>query len=126
MLLASDVTIAHRPKDADLVKKAAKKAGDRYKEMSGRESKISFEDSLNDDSAGGVTGSTMGGRIRVDNTLQERLKILEEKVSWSFGQYIQGGGEADTRRSSRRARHQEIQPSRNPLACFSGILAVSV
>lgn len=80
MLLSSEVTISHRPKDADVVKKAAKKAGERYKQMSGRESKVSFEDSLNDDSAGGITGSTMGGRIRVDNTLQERLKILEEKV----------------------------------------------
>ncbi len=62
------------------MKKAAEKATSRYKEMSGRETKIEFEDSLNDDSAGGVTGSAMHGRIKVDNTLAERLKILEEKV----------------------------------------------
>ena len=59
---------------------AATAAGSRYKEMSGRESEIDFEDTLPDDSAGGVIGSTMAGRIKVDNTLGERLKILEEKV----------------------------------------------
>lgn len=81
MLLAPTVLLEHRPKDADTVKKAAKKAGERYKEMSGRESKIEFDGTLNDDSAGGIIGSTMHGRIKVDNTLSERLKILEEKVS---------------------------------------------
>ena len=80
MLLAPGVTLAHRPKDAELVKKASEKACSRYQEMSGREAKVEFEDSLNDDSAGGVIGSTMAGRIKVDNTLSERLKLLEEKV----------------------------------------------
>jgi hypothetical protein len=49
--------------------------------MSGRESKVSFESSLADDSAGGVVGS---GRIKVDNTLGERLQILEEKVGLTW------------------------------------------
>ncbi|KAK1927422.1 vacuolar ATP synthase subunit E [Papiliotrema laurentii] len=80
LLLAPEVKLEHRPKDANAVKKAAKKAEDRYKEMSGRETKIDFEATLNDDSAGGVIGSTMQGRIKVDNTLGERLKILEEKM----------------------------------------------
>ncbi len=43
---------------------------------------MEFEASLPDDSAGGVIGSTLAGRIKVDNTLGERLKILEEKVSY--------------------------------------------
>jgi len=80
MLLAPGVTLCHRPKDGELVKKAAEKAVGRYKEMSGRDAELQYEDSLNDDSAGGVTGSTMAGRIKVDNTLSERLKLLEEKV----------------------------------------------
>ncbi|GFZ42666.1 V-ATPase subunit E [Saitozyma sp. JCM 24511] len=80
LLLAPEVTLSHRPKDSDLVKKAASAAQKRYKDMSGRESKVSFESSLADDSAGGVVGSTMGGRIKVDNTLGERLQILEEKM----------------------------------------------
>ncbi|RSH94583.1 V-ATPase V1 sector subunit E [Saitozyma podzolica] len=80
LLLAPEVTLSHRPKDSDLVKKAASAAQKRYKDMSGRESKVSFESSLADDSAGGVVGSTMAGRIKVDNTLGERLQILEEKM----------------------------------------------
>jgi hypothetical protein len=35
---------------------------------------------LNDDEAGGIVGSAMGGKIKIDNTLTERLKILEQKV----------------------------------------------
>ncbi|WVQ78745.1 hypothetical protein IAT38_000832 [Cryptococcus sp. DSM 104549] len=80
MLLAPTVTLAHRPKDTDLVKKAAESAQKRYKDISGRESKIEFDASLPDDSAGGVVGSSLNGRIKVDNTLAERLKILEEKM----------------------------------------------
>lgn len=63
------------------MKKAAEGAQKRYKEIAGRESKVDFEGELNDESAGGVIGSSMGGKIRVDNTLEERLHILEEKVS---------------------------------------------
>jgi vacuolar-type H+-ATPase subunit E/Vma4 len=81
MLLSKNVLIAHRPKDTEMVKKAADSAVKRYKDMSGRETELEFEDSLNDDSPGGVIGSAMAGRIKVDNTLGERLKILEEKVS---------------------------------------------
>ncbi len=81
MLLAPGITLSHRPKDTELIKKASESAQGKYKEISGRESKVEFEASLPDDSAGGVIGSTLAGRIKVDNTLGERLKILEEKVS---------------------------------------------
>ena len=84
MLLAPGVTLAHRPKDTELVKKAAESAQKKYKEVSGRESQVEYEASLPDDSAGGVVGSTMAGRIKVDNTLAERLHILEEKVRLTF------------------------------------------
>ncbi|ORX36490.1 vacuolar ATP synthase subunit E [Kockovaella imperatae] len=80
LLLSTEVTLSHRPKDADVVKKATNAALKRYKEMSGRESKVSYDGSLSDESAGGITGSTMGGRIKVDDTLEERLKILQEKM----------------------------------------------
>nr|ODN85207.1 V-type H+-transporting ATPase subunit E [Cryptococcus depauperatus CBS 7841] len=79
-LLSSDVTLSHRPKDTELVKEASAAAQKRYKELSGRESTVSFESSLPDDGAGGVIGSSLAGRIKVDNTLEERLKILEEKM----------------------------------------------
>ena len=81
LLLSTEITLSHRPKDTDVVKKATDAALKRYKDMSGRESKVSYDRSLSDESAGGITGSTMAGRIKVDDTLEERLKILQEKVS---------------------------------------------
>lgn len=74
------MNIVHRPKDEALVKSASDAALKQYKEMSGRESTIVFAADLADDSAGGVIGSAMVGRIKVDNTLSARLKILEEKM----------------------------------------------
>lgn len=74
--------IEHTPSASEQVKKAGESALAKYKEMSGRASKIEYKDSLSDDTcSGGVIGSTMQGRIKVDNTLDERLKILEEMVS---------------------------------------------
>ena len=80
LLLAKDVEVAHRPKDAEIIKKAADGAIKKYKDISGRESEISFDPSLNDDNAGGIIGSTMHGRIKIDNTLEARLKILEDQM----------------------------------------------
>ncbi|OXB39592.1 V-type H+-transporting ATPase subunit E [Cryptococcus neoformans] len=79
-LLSADITLSHRPKDTELVEKSAQEAQKRYKDIAGRESNISFDPSLSDDSPGGVIGTSMGGRIKVDNTLEERLSILEEKM----------------------------------------------
>ncbi|WVQ87624.1 hypothetical protein IAS59_001351 [Cryptococcus gattii] len=79
-LLSADVTLSHRPKDAKLVEKSSQEAQKRYKDIAGRESNISFDPSLPDDSPGGIIGTAMGGKIKVDNTLEERLKILEEKM----------------------------------------------
>lgn len=79
-LLSADITLSHRPKDTELVEKSAQEAQKRYKDIAGRESNIFFDPSLSDDSPGGVIGTSMGGRIKVDNTLEERLRILEEKV----------------------------------------------
>jgi V-type H+-transporting ATPase subunit E len=75
------VTLTHRAKDAKVVQKASKNASQKYKEMSGRSVEVKLESGLNDDEAGGIVGSAMGGKIKIDNTLGERLKLLEEKVS---------------------------------------------
>jgi V-type H+-transporting ATPase subunit E len=75
------VTLTHRKKDTKLIQKASKNASAKYKEMSGRSVEIKLEEGLNDKEAGGVVGSAMGGKIKIDNTLGERLKLLEEKVS---------------------------------------------
>lgn len=79
-LLSENVTLTHRKKDSKIINKSAKSAAEKYKEMTGRSVSYELESGLNDDEAGGIIGSSMGGRIKVDNTLVERLKILEEKV----------------------------------------------
>jgi vacuolar-type H+-ATPase subunit E/Vma4 len=74
--------IEHTPSASEQVKKAGETALEKYKDISGRTSTIEYKDSLSDDTcSGGVIGSMMQGRIKVDNTLDERLKILEEQVS---------------------------------------------
>lgn len=80
MLMSPTLTLEHRPKDKDLIKKSIETAKKEYKEISGRDVEVDTDASLADDSAGGVVGSTMNGKIKVDNTLDERLKILQEKV----------------------------------------------
>ena len=79
-LLSENVTLTHRKKDAKIINKSSKSAAEKYKEMTGRTVSVELESGLNDDEAGGIIGSSMGGRIKVDNTLVERLKILEDKV----------------------------------------------
>ncbi|KAI5455236.1 V-ATPase V1 sector subunit E [Naganishia albida] len=81
ILVSPDVLIEHTPSASDVVKKAGDSALDKYTEMSGRTSKIEYKDSLSDDTcSGGVVGSMMQGRIKVNNTLDERLHILEEEM----------------------------------------------
>ncbi|WRT65577.1 uncharacterized protein IL334_002522 [Kwoniella shivajii] len=79
-LLAPTITLTHRPKDSDLIKKASSTANKRYKDLSGRDTKIDLDSALPDDGSGGVIGASLNGRIKVDNTLEERIKILEEKM----------------------------------------------
>lgn len=82
ILVSPEVLIEHTPSASEQVKKAGETALEKYTEMSGRTSKIEYKDSLSDDTcSGGIIGSMMQGRIKVDNTLDARLKILEEKVS---------------------------------------------
>lgn len=83
MMMSPEVVIEHLKRDEKAVKSAGEKALERYTELSGRESKIVYEGDLEEKKSGGVVGSIMNGRIRVDNTLEERLAILEEKVSFS-------------------------------------------
>lgn len=82
MMMAETVRIEHLSSDEELVKPAGDKALERFREESGRECKIEYAAELAEDgkNAGGVVGTTMTGRIRIDNTLEARLRILEEKM----------------------------------------------
>ncbi|KAF2712561.1 vacuolar ATP synthase subunit E [Pleomassaria siparia CBS 279.74] len=69
-----------RKADYDVVKKAIEQAQSEYKSKIDKEVKFSIDESdpLPDGSAGGVTMSGTNGRIALNNTLEERLKLLEK------------------------------------------------
>jgi V-type H+-transporting ATPase subunit E len=80
-LLEPVVTIRVREKDAAIAKEAITTAAKNYADKTGSEVKISIDESnyLNADTAGGVVLVNGTGKIEVDNTLEERLKLLSEE-----------------------------------------------
>lgn len=83
LLLSPSTTLIVRKSDRGLATKAAEAASEQYKEISGRTCVVSIDESedLPADSAGGVKLAGAGGRVKVNNTLDERLGLLEDKVS---------------------------------------------
>lgn len=79
-LMEPEVTILSRPKDAELVKKAIKGAKEQYISISGREITINISEELSDTIAGGVKLQSGDKRITLDNTLDERLRLLESRM----------------------------------------------
>jgi len=79
-LLESDATLVSRKKDVSLVEKAAEGAKKQYKEISGRDVSYTVDGTLSDNNAGGVKILSGNRRITIDNTLDERLKLLEERM----------------------------------------------
>ncbi|KAG8962602.1 V-ATPase V1 sector subunit E [Tulasnella sp. 419] len=79
-LLEPKVTILSRSKDQDLVQKAAESASKQYTDISGRTTECEVEPSLGDAGAGGIKIIGGSNRITLDNTLDERLKLLEDRV----------------------------------------------
>ncbi|CAO1627819.1 unnamed protein product [Jaminaea pallidilutea] len=77
-LLEKKVTLTIREKDADVAKKSVDEAKKTYKEKSGRDVEIEVKRGLAKDSNGGVLLWGHAGKIKVDNTLDERLKLVEE------------------------------------------------
>lgn len=75
LLTNEDVVIATvREADKDIAAKAAKAAS--AKAEGDVEIKIDENNHINPDSAGGVVLSSESGKISIDNTLEERLKLL--------------------------------------------------
>ncbi|KAL1311222.1 hypothetical protein AAFC00_001413 [Neodothiora populina] len=74
------ISVQCRAKDVDAVKKAAEAASSEYKEkLKGKEVEVSIDekDSLPEESAGGVWIYNGTGKIDINNTFEERLKLLE-------------------------------------------------
>jgi len=79
-MLEPEVTVQGRKKDVSILEKAAEAAASQYHDVSGREVKVKVEGTLSDDIPGGVKLANGTGRITIDNTLDERLKLLEDKM----------------------------------------------
>ncbi|OJT01764.1 V-type proton ATPase subunit E [Trametes pubescens] len=79
-LLEPDVTVYAREKDVKLVQQAVDSASKQFNEISGRTVKATVEGSLSNDIAGGVKLVSGTERITLDNTLDERLRLLEDRM----------------------------------------------
>lgn len=80
-LVEPEVEITARSADVQLVQEASSAASQQYKEKSGRDVKVSVVEGLGKDSSGGIILAGHEGRIKVNNTLDERLRLAEDKVS---------------------------------------------
>lgn len=77
-----------RANDVDTAKSVTDGAVKKYKELTGRDTKVEVKEGLPKDryvylaysSAGGLIVTAQQGRVRLDNTLEQRLKLLEEQV----------------------------------------------
>ncbi|KAF7303752.1 Vacuolar ATP synthase subunit E [Mycena indigotica] len=76
----STVTVHCRNRDVQLAEQAATSAANTFKELSGRDIKFEVDGSLGNDSAGGVKLVSGSRRITLDNTLDERLHLLEDRM----------------------------------------------
>ncbi|CAD1810429.1 V-type proton ATPase subunit E [Candida parapsilosis] len=81
-LLENKVSIKVREVDVDLAKEAAKEASKNYEEKTKQKVDVTVDekDFLSKDIAGGVIIVNGTGKIEVVNTLEERLKILQEEA----------------------------------------------
>jgi V-type H+-transporting ATPase subunit E len=82
-LLEEKVIVKVREADVQLAKEAVEDAVKGFKEKSKFENvdvEVSESDFLSKDIAGGVVLTNASGKIEVDNTLEERLKLLSEEA----------------------------------------------
>lgn len=100
-LLEPSATVHCRPKDESITKSASEAAEKQYTDISGRKCDVDVKTTLSDSecvlsaqqlskdviniaicrSAGGIKLVAGNNRITMDNTLDERLKLLEDRVN---------------------------------------------
>ncbi|GAA5981693.1 hypothetical protein JCM5350_000457 [Sporobolomyces pararoseus] len=79
-MMEKDIKVSGRPKDSNLLEKAAEEAAKEFEDKVGYKPKIEVDQELGDKSNGGVLLKGYGSRIVVNNTLDERLRLLEERM----------------------------------------------
>jgi len=79
-IMEASVTVLVRKSDLAVATQASEAAAKSFKEISGRDIAFEVDASLNDDGAGGVRLISGSRRITLDNTLDERLRLLEDRM----------------------------------------------
>lgn len=79
-LMEPKVTVTVKSNDVQLAQDAAKQAEKDFKEKSGKSTSVTVQEGLDKDSAGGVKLAGHGGKITINNTLDERLRLLEDRM----------------------------------------------
>merc|ERR1711939_1077976 len=79
-MMEKDVSVVCRAADKDVVDKAVKDAAKAFEDQAGFPVKCEVVPELPKESAGGVIVKGYGGRIVVNNSLDERLRLLEERM----------------------------------------------
>ncbi|EIW76067.1 ATPase V1 A1 complex subunit E [Coniophora puteana RWD-64-598 SS2] len=79
-LMEPKITLVVREQDADIAQKSGEAAASTFNELSGRNVSFEIDTSLNNESAGGIKLINTSGRIVIDNTLDERLRLLEDRM----------------------------------------------
>jgi len=79
-LMEPKITLVVREQDADITQKSGEAAASTYNDLSGRKVSFQIDTSLNNESAGGIKLINGSGRIVIDNTLDERLRLLEDRM----------------------------------------------
>jgi len=69
-----------REKDIDSAQKAGEAAAETYNQLSGRQVAFIVEGGLSNESSGGIKLLNGSKRISIDNTLDERLRLLEDRM----------------------------------------------
>lgn len=74
------VEVEARSGDVQTIQGLLDDAIKQYKDTTGRDTRVHVSDGLSKDCAGGFVMTAKNGKIRLDNTLEQRLKLLEEQV----------------------------------------------
>ncbi|GAA5900081.1 hypothetical protein JCM6882_002609 [Rhodosporidiobolus microsporus] len=79
-LMEKDIKVSGRPRDQPLLRQAADDAAAEFEKQAGFKANVEVDGDLGDKSAGGIRLRGYGSRITVDNTLDQRLRLLEERM----------------------------------------------
>lgn len=79
-LMESKVTVTVKSTDVQMAQEAAKDAEKAFKDKSGRDTSVTVQEGLDKASVGGLILAGHGGKITINNTLEERLRLLEDRM----------------------------------------------